>query len=89
MDGIMAAGVAAAIGAPVAVLEGATVLVAAGVDEADADVVALPALSSTPSPQGMAGLPPSGWFAFGGGTVAPLGSAIANRVVHRGVVLLS
>lgn len=37
-------------------------------------------LVSPPNPQGIAC--PSGWVAFGGGTVAPVGSAMANRPVH-------
>jgi hypothetical protein len=36
---------------------------------------------SAPVPQGIAS--PLGWFAFAGGTVAPVELAIANRVVHE------
>jgi hypothetical protein len=36
--------------------------------------------ASPPVPHGMAW--PLGWFAFGGGTVEPVESAIANRPVH-------
>jgi hypothetical protein len=36
---------------------------------------------SAPVPQGIAS--PLGWFAFAGGTVAPVELAMANRVVHE------
>ena len=37
-------------------------------------------LESAPIPQAICS--PSGWLAFGGGTVAPVESAMANRPVH-------
>lgn len=47
------------------------------------------ALTSLPVPHGIAGLPPSGWFAWGGEVVWPEALAMVHRVVHCGLVVPS
>lgn len=51
-------------------------------DEDELDEAAAEADTILPLPQGIAG--PSGWLAKGGEVVAPLASAMANRVVQVG-----